>query len=332
MKSSGILERTASFARPLIPALALCLVSVGLAACSKVDSDDKPARPASTNEQEKAGVTIDAETQERIGLKTAAPLAAQWQPQIHAVGNVVDPLAFMTAVTDLASARAAAEMSRAELDRTQKLADQNNVSTRALEAARAAAAHDTLALNAARASFTANWGVTLAAQTNLVDYAQNLCDKNGVLVKLSLPVGLILTRFPATAQVSLLDQETNSITANFRDDLGIDPASQVQTLLFSVDQDLPRSAAITGSMAAAGEPVSGVLVPFSAVLRHQGLGWVYVQTDTNQFVRTEIPLDRIQPQGWFVAENLSATNQIVITGAQTVLSTELGVSVGGDQD
>ncbi|MDR3377707.1 MAG: hypothetical protein P4M10_03405, partial [Verrucomicrobiae bacterium] len=73
-------------------------------------------------------------------------------------------------------------------------------------------------------------------------------------------------------------------------------------------------------------PVRGVVVPAGAVLRHQGLGWVYVQTDTNQFRHVEIPLDRLAAGGWFTAENLSATNHIVVTGAQTVLSAELSGS------
>jgi hypothetical protein len=40
-------------------------------------------------------------------------------------------------------------------------------------------------------------------------------------------------------------------------------------------------------------------------------------------VRVEIPLDRLTDSGWFVSEYLSATNRIVVTGAQTVLSAEL---------
>ncbi len=317
--------------RESIPALALAFIIASVAACSKGgDSDDKPAKPANTNEQAKAGVTVDAETQERIGLKMETPTAAQWQPQLQAVGNVVDPLAFMGAVSDFVSARSAADLSQAELSRTQKLAAQNNASVRAVETAQAAAAHDSLALAAARATFTANWGVNLAAQTNLVDYARQLNEKNVVLVKLILPAGVILNQFPTSARVSLMDQETNSLQAVFMDDLGIDPVSQTQALLFSVDGNLPRSAAVTGSMDTAGDSISGVVVPFSAVLRNQGLGWVYVQTDTNQFLRTAIPLDRLATNGWFVSEGLSVTNQIIVTGAQTVLSTELGVSVGGD--
>jgi len=73
------------------------------------------------------------------------------------------------------------------------------------------------------------------------------------------------------------------------------------------------------------------VVPASAILRHEGAGWVYVQTDTNQFVRAAIPLDRLMAGGWFVSESLSATNRIIVSGAQSVLSAELsggGFSTG----
>jgi hypothetical protein len=70
------------------------------------------------------------------------------------------------------------------------------------------------------------------------------------------------------------------------------------------------------------------------VLRYEGKGWIYVQTGTNQFARTEIPLDRLMENGWFVAGGLTATNRIVVVGAETVLSAELsgGGFSTGDRD
>jgi hypothetical protein len=316
--------------KSFIPVLALACLLAGLTGCSKPDADDKPVT-ANTNEVENAGVTIDADTQARIGLKTATLTPTQWQPQIHAVGSVVDPLAFLSAVTDLASAQAAAQMSTSELARTQKLADQNNASARTLETARAAATHDSLALASARAAFTAAWGPDLASRTDLMDFAGQLTSNDVALVKLSLPVGTILHPLPATAEIYLLAGETNPVPATLLGDLGIDPAAQTQTLLYSTGQRMPRGASVTASLPVSGERVSGLVVPLSAVLRYVGLGWVYVQSGTNRFVRTQIPLDRLTDNGWFVTGGLSATDQVVITGAPTILSDEMGVSgAGGD--
>lgn len=111
----------------------------------------------------------------------------------------------------------------------------------------------------------------------------------------------------------------------------MDPQTQQQGILFSAGQSavsrLTPGEAVTVFIKMPGETVSGVVVPASAVLRHEGASWVYVQTGTNQFARTEISPDRQTDGGWFVSENLSATNRIVISGAQSVLSAEL--SAGG---
>jgi hypothetical protein len=190
------------------------------------------------------------------------------------------------------------------------------------ETARATAT--ALALRSARAKFTTDWGVRLAAQTNLTAFAEKLQTGDMALVKLSLPVGIFLNPPPATATIFIFNSESNSIAADLADDLGIDPGTQVQTLLFSTAKKLPPDIAVTGLLKISGDPVSGVIVPVSAVLRHEGKGWVYVQSETNQFQRVEIPLDRLTDAGWFVSENLSTTNHVIVSGAQTILSAELG--------
>ena len=72
-----------------------------------------------------------------------------------------------------------------------------------------------------------------------------------------------------------------------------------------------------------GKPVDGVVIPPDAVLRYEGKSWIYAQTGSNDFTRTEIPLDRPAENGWFVPGNLTATHRVVVSGAQTVLSAEL---------
>jgi hypothetical protein len=311
-----------------IGAMAVAMIFI-FTGCSKPAADKPADGSEKADAEKKAGVTIDAETQARIGLKMENPAAAQWQPGLHAVGRVADPLAFTAAAADYESARAAAHVSQSELERTQKLAAQDNASPRALEAAQSAAARDALALTAARAKFTGDWGVHLAAGTNLSAFASQLQTDDTALIKLVLPAGIFPNPLPSSATVFFLGNETNSVAAEFADDLGIDPATQAETLLFAAKQKLPPSISVTAELKISGEPVGGVTVPADAVLRHDGRGWVFVQSETNQFVRVEIPLDRRTDGGWFVSENLSATNRIVVSGAQTILSAELG---GGKAD
>jgi len=138
-----------------------------------------------------------------------------------------------------------------------------------------------------------------------------------------LPVGVFPKPLPASAIIYPFGGDTNAITAEFVDDLNVDSNSQVQALLFSVGRKLSPDLSVSARLRTSGEAVSGLVVPVGAVLRYEGRGWVYVQTATNQFVRAEVSLDRLLENGWFVSENLSATNRIVVTGAQSVLSADM---------
>jgi hypothetical protein len=299
-----------------------CLAAIFIfAGCSK-SAADKPA-DAPEKAEAKPGVTIDAETQARTGLKLETPAATRWLPVIHAVGRVVDPLTFTAAAADCESARAATFASQSEFERTQKLAAQGNASPRVLAASQTAASKDALALKSAQARFAADWGVHLAACTNLPAFAETLQAGESSLIKLTLPVGTFPNPPPSAATIFFFGSETNSVPAVLVDDLPVDSATQAKTLLFSASQKLAANVSVTADLQVAGEPVSGVVVPASAILRHEGKGWVYVQAGTDQFMRVEIPFDRQTANGWFVSENLSGTNRIVVAGAQTVLSAEL---------
>ncbi|MDR3456164.1 MAG: hypothetical protein P4N60_01855 [Verrucomicrobiae bacterium] len=301
------------------------ILAAGLAGCSK-PAADKPADSADKPDaQPKAGVTIDAETQERIGLKIESPVAAQWQPEIKGYGAVIDPASLASALMNLETARAAADVSGKELDRLKILAAQDNVSVRALETAKDDAQRDTLTLQSALVKFRQDWGSALAAEGELAKIQTAIADGSTALARIDLPAGETLSAPPASARIIALTDETKPVTGEFAGATdGVNPQTQTRSYFFLVkNQPLPAGAALTGYLRISGDPVAGVVVPPSAILRHNGKGWTYEQTGTNQFVRVEVPLDRLTEAGWFVSEDFSATNHIVTAGAQTVLSAEL---------
>ena len=297
-----------------------------LAGCSKSGGDKPADAPEKAEVQNKAGVTIDAATQERIGLKVETPAATQWQPEAKSYGRVIDPATLTAAVSDLESARAAAEVSGKEFERQKTLAAQNNASARTLETAKASSTHDGLAFESALAKFKLDWGSALAEGANRQTTLSKIINGTAALVRVDLPAGETLPSPPASARIVALTDETKFVTAAFVGATdGVNPQTQSQSFFFLVKgQPLTPGAAVTGYLRISGDAVGGVVVPASAILRHEGKGWVYVQTETNQFVRVEVPLDRLVDRGWFVKDNLSATNRIVVSGAQTVLSAELG--------
>ena len=315
MKPANLFSRTLA----IFSAVAL------LAGCSK-PAADKPADAPEKNESErKSGVTLDAATQARLGLKTDLPAAMTLSPEVKGYGVVLDPSVLLTAVADLESAVGTAELSSNELARQKFLAAQNNSSAKVLQAAQAAATHDRLASAAALAKFKFDWGAALTDAGRREEIISAMSAGKAALVRIDLPPGEILPAVTVARIVSLTD-ETNAVSGEFFGATeGVNPQTQSQSLFFLVkDQPLTRGAAVTGFLKIAGEPLDGVVVPTAAVLRHAGAGWVYVQTETNQFVRVGIPLDQLTEAGWFVPAMLSATNRIVVVGAQSVLSAELG--------
>jgi hypothetical protein len=300
---------------------------------SEKDSEAADSKTAALAEKTSNGATVkmDAETQKRIGLEITNPVATQWQPEIKAFGRVIDPAMLAAAVADLESSRALAEISGNESARTKILAAQNNVSARALESAQAAAMRDELSFAATRSKFILDWGAWLAAQTNLETFVQQFSSGEKSLVRLDLSAGENFSA-PVSAQLALSTDETNRVDATFLGSIAfVDPQTQNRSYFVLANQMLPPNAAVTAFLKISGAPESGVTIPASAILRHEGKGWIYVQTGSEEFTREEIPLDKITDGGWFVSENFAVTNQIVVTGAQALLSSELvGNQISGD--
>jgi hypothetical protein len=303
--------------------LGACLLV--LAGCSKGgDADDNPPAKSETTEANSApGVTLDAATQARLGLEVAIPTVTQWEPEVTAYGVVMDPAMLAGAYGDLAAADLAATASDKEYARQKTLAEDHNVSARSLEAAQTAALHDDLARTSALAKFKAEWGSVLAGRAT--EIISLMASNQAALVRMDLPAGENLSVPPLSAQVLLATSETNPVSADFLDTIpGVNPQYQGQSFLFLVNgQSLPPNAAISGFLKIPGEPLTGVMIPATAILRYEGRGWVYEQTGTNQFLRDEIPLDYPVTGGWFVTNRVPLTNGVVVTGAQTVLSAEL---------
>jgi hypothetical protein len=270
-------------------------------------------------------ILLDTDTQQRLGLKTEDLAARQWQPELKGYGAVIDPATLSAAVADLELARTAAEASSREYERQKTLAAQDNTSARTLETARAAATHDQLGFESALARFKLDWGQSLAQQTNLDTLLQQVSTGETTLVRVDLSAGKLLSAPPASARIVALTDETKSVNGDlFSATGGVNPATQSQSFFYLVQgRPLPPGAAVTAFLKSAGEPVNGVVVPSAAVLRYEGKDWIYVQAGTNGFARKEMTLDEPMDSGWFVSSNLTATNRVLVNGAQSVLSAEL---------
>jgi multidrug efflux pump subunit AcrA (membrane-fusion protein) len=152
--------------------------------------------------------------------------------------------------------------------------------------------------------------------------------------------GEALPSHPKQATIVPIGFEGKPLTGTFAGPgAAADPKTHQPPLLFKFD--VPEAAAtlrpgvpVTASVPAEGEPLKGVAVSKSAVVRYLGKVWVYVVAPDGGFDRKEISADRQMPDGsgFFVIEGLKPGDQIVTTGAASLLSQEINAAFGGGGD
>jgi multidrug efflux pump subunit AcrA (membrane-fusion protein) len=271
-------------------------------------------------------VTIDTATQKTMGLEVAALLPAELSREVKGYGHVLDASALATQAAELKTAQAASQASQAELVRLKSLAAQSNASQRALEAAESTALRDQAQLEAVRLRMVASWGSAIAARPDLPAFAHSLANLEIALAQINLPAGDPLPAQPVSVRLATLG-ETNPIPAQL---LGpaplVDPQLQGRGFLLLVSPNslrLTPGAAVSGFLDLPGEKLSGVALPRNAVVRFNGLAWVYVQSGEETFERRPVTLESPIEQAWFIHRGLKAQDKVVVAGAQQLLSEEL---------
>jgi hypothetical protein len=271
-------------------------------------------------------VKLDKAARQHAGLKTAPLEGASLKPEVKAYGHVLDPTPLATQIVQIATARAALESSTKEFDRLKILhAQDQNVSTRALEQAEAAVQRDRIALDAAQLQLVAGWGRSIASQPDLPGFVQSLATQDSALVRVDLPLGQALQATPNAARLAALTAPDSPLEAQWLGPAATaDPQTQGQGFLCLLrGNPLPPGVAVVAWLSTAGEEASGVIVPRSAIVRHAGAAFVYVQVSDELFVRQEIKLDHPLERGWFVEGGVKPGEKAVILGAQQLLSEEL---------
>jgi len=215
----------------------------------------------------------------------------------------------------------------------------SNLSEKAFQEIEAAYGQNCLTAAVARQKIETGWGRRLAEMTgNIVvppgtprkpNFDLNKVLESGGLIRIDVPAGERLL-LPQSARIVPLAKRELPVTASFFDRLpAMDMQTQQRGILFLNNQPntldyLTPGEAVTAFIKTAVAPIKGVIVPASAVLRHEGKAWIYVQRGETDFARREITLDRATADGFFIAD-LSASNRLIVSGAQAMLSAELSL-------
>ncbi len=313
-----------------LPAFVIIVsLPLSLMQCSR-ENEGRPAGVVSQGQLSPSGVivlTLDAERQKAAGLQVVALQAAVLEPEEKCYGRVLDASPLAMLVDDLSAAQANHRASEAELKRSKTLTAQDNASIRSLEAAEAAEARDRVQVDSVRHRLLAGWGSAIAGRRDLQAFVQALMSLDTVLVRLDLPAGESLDPAPTRARLAPLSREDKSTDGQL---LGpaptVDSQTQGRAFLLVVKanrRDFTPGTAVIGYLRRAGQPLSGVVIPESSLVRHQGNAWVYVQTNGTAFSRRPVVLDHPAGDGWLITDGLKPGERVVASGAQTLLSEEL---------
>ena len=282
-------------------------------------------------------ITLDPETQSRVGISVAPLEAITAHEQVTAPAIILSAQElvsmrnnYVAGLTRVEKAQANADVAQREYDRLRTLyQDNQNASQKDLQAAQGALRSDQADVQAAQQDLTLeaagarqSWGEVVAKW--IVDDPPPLdrvLGQQDFLVQVTLPRDE-LSAAPQT--ISLEVPGSSQTQAKLISPLPrVDPRIQGMSSLYVARNHLGLAPGLNlVARLAMGRVMRGVLVPRSAIVWWQGNAWVYRQTAPDRFVRRQVPTETPLENGLFVSTGLSAGDQIVIRGAQTLLSEE----------
>ncbi|MHB8722455.1 MAG: efflux RND transporter periplasmic adaptor subunit [Steroidobacteraceae bacterium] len=260
------------------------------------------------------------------------------QPEITAYATVIDlqPLfdlrnRWAAARADRESAQAQVDLSRSEYERNRVLFENDrNVSQKNLQSSRAVMQTDQAKLQSAEASQNAleailrqQFGDALAsaAKASGSDPFQRLLSGRTVVLRVTLPaneggdVPMHITvhgtdgRPVAAGKLSASPQG--------------DPAIQGNPYFYITDSALPVGTRTMAHVPLGDKSTPGLLIPERAVVWYGGQPWVYIRTAADRFTRRYVPAESPIDGGFFVTSGFHVGDELVIRGAQLLLSEEL---------
>lgn len=290
---------------------------------------------------------LSKEAKNKAGIVVAPLKPFFHQKELQAYGTVLQPKALIDMRNSYIEAKASVDKALAALDASRKEyyrlkalnAHDKNISDKALQSAEATLRADEANASASREKLQSakdaavlQWGRIIAGW--IFDFSpafQRLIDMKDVLIQVTLPSDVHIESAPG--KISIQSTGATIISAKLIAHAPItDPRTQGISFVYAAPSYTSRL--IPGMNVQAllplGSKVKGVVIPFPSVVWMHGKAWAYQQTDEEHFVRWEVStLNPIQ-DGYFISKNFTPGDQVVIKGAQILLSEEvLKVQTGG---
>jgi hypothetical protein len=287
------------------------------------------------------------------GIEVAPLVAAEADDLVDIQGVVVDlrPLVeararYATQSAEIRGLRSAAVAAKAEAERARALfRDDRNVSERAMQLAEAESRAAAERLAAAETmlrgqvdTLRATWGATLAdmaVNSESAGFAP-LARGDEVLVQVTLPyeseaaaANRPLTLAPVGGQ-----GRSRARLVSAAPIAGAGGTVGAAYFYRAPAAGLRVGNRVVGHLSSAVGASTGVVVPERAVVWFAARPWIYVrdEKDADVFERTSVSATRLVPGGWFNAAGLEPGQQVVVVGAQLLLSEELEFQIRNENE
>jgi membrane fusion protein, multidrug efflux system len=314
------------------------------------DDDIKTGSMAAV-EEGRAIVRVSVEGQKASGIAVRGLEAGRSEDAVDAYGMVVNllPLTelrvrYLAAVAEARALRAAVGAAESEYRRMEALfRDDRNVSEQVFRSAEARFRSEQSRLAAAEQSAAGirdamrnAWGETISGWAAEADsrVMQSLLHQTSFLVQVVIPFDVAPAAARSRVRVAPAIAGGKSHPARFvSDSPQIDPSFPGQTVFYLVDGAGFRAGMrLTARIGTGGAVVDGVIVPAAAVVWHAGKAWAYVKEDEQTFARHEVSTRRELDDGWFNAEGFEEGDEVVVSGAQLLLSEEMKSQIRNENE
>lgn len=331
--------------RTLIALLScVCLLNPALA-----DDDDSPSqKPVSKTTTSSAN--SKATLEQRAGIKTETVMASSESAEFISYGKVLNLDAllqlrqqYLAAITQQSSAKARHTEANLNLARTENLHQQAIVSSRRLQEQQALARADKAQLDASTYqqqtlinNCRLDWGETLSAWFCSANHPETAAFLNhqAQLVQITLPANRQLPSQVKQIWIDEHGQRQKAIVANLISaSPQIDPISQGQNYFFKIqNRRIPYGSHLSAWIPTGDQENSAVAIPASAIVRHLGQNQVFIKDNNGHFQRVSLNKLIKTATGYVATDGVQAGDQIVVTGAQTLLSEELKAQIPDEDD
>jgi hypothetical protein len=285
-------------------------------------------------------VRLTADQLSNSGLRLYALTTIQFVPDIRLPARILElqPLleqraGLRSAQAELTIARSSLEVARRNRDRLAKLHQESIVATKEVIQAEAQYTAESARSQSAEARFhqmregiLQTWGADLfRILTKDQAVFDQLLARKRLLGLLSLPPGQPTPDMKQGLRVQPAGQRGEPEIATL---LGpaprTDDATQGETWYFLTPAGRLRTGMrLDASLLRTKFPVTGIALPKSSIVWYAGLPWAFVRSAEGEFTRRPVGPHQEQGDNWLVTTGFEAGEDIVVQGAQMLLSQNL---------